>query len=93
MEEETITLKLDYQLRDMFISALRYAIGRRSYIVDETIEFIMNNPELIDKRTRSVMLNDLHEVENYYGTDMVDKHTFLNTFYKLKGWLYDLKVD
>ena len=92
MEDKYITLKLDYQLRDMFISALRYAIGRKSYIVDETIEFIMSHPELIDDRTRSVMLNDLHEVENFYGDSMVDRHTFINEFYKLKGWLYDRKV-
>lgn len=87
-ENKYITLKLDYQLRDMFISALRYAIGRKSYIVEETVDFIMKNPDLLDDRTRSVMLNDLHEVENYYGTDKTD----LNEFYKLKGWLYDLKT-
>ena len=87
-ENKYITLKLDYQLRDMFISALRYAIGKKSYIVDETVEFIMKNPDLLDDRTRSVMLNDLHEVENFYGTDKTD----LNEFYKLKDWLYDRKI-
>lgn len=48
-------------LKDMLISALRYAIGRHTYIVDETIDFIKDNSFLIDGRVQSVMLNDLHD--------------------------------
>ena len=46
-------------LKDMIISALRYALGRRTYITGETAEFIKRYPELIDERVKSVMLKDL----------------------------------
>lgn len=36
-------------LQDMIISALRYALGRRTYITSETAEFIKRYPELIDE--------------------------------------------
>lgn len=35
-----IELKLDYVLRDMIISALRYALGRRTYITTETSDLL-----------------------------------------------------
>lgn len=30
-------ITIDYELQDMIISALRYAIGRRTYITEETM--------------------------------------------------------
>ena len=42
--------------KDMIMCALRYALGRRTYITDETAEFIKKYPELIDERVRAVML-------------------------------------
>ena len=47
------------QLKDMIISAVRYALGRHTYIVSETIDFIQSNCFLIDKRVKSVIMNDL----------------------------------
>ena len=45
-------IEINRDLRDIVISALRYAIGRKTYIVNETCEFIKKHPELIDERVK-----------------------------------------
>lgn len=78
-----ITLKLDYVLRDMIISALRYAIGRKTYIVEETIDFIKSYPNLIDERTKKIMLEDLKSTIDYYETKDIEFASFM----KFADWL------
>lgn len=41
------------------ISALRYALGRNTYMPDEIIRFIRNNIELFDRHMLSVMVSDI----------------------------------
>lgn len=76
-------IPIDYDLKDIVISALRYAIGRKTYITSTISEYIMEHPELIDLRVRDVMLKDLEEIENYYKKDDVD----YKEFDKLRKWL------
>lgn len=46
--------------RDICVCALRYALGRHTYVVEEVCSFIKDNPTLIlDKRTVGVMLRDI----------------------------------
>lgn len=60
-------IRVDRDFKDMMISALRYAIPRHTYIVDETCEFIKNNADLIlDSRVVGVMLRDLNDQLDYY---------------------------
>ena len=60
-------IKADSNFKDMIISALRYAMGRHTYIVDVTCEYIKNNADLIlDDRVISVMLRDLNDQLDYY---------------------------
>ena len=80
-----IELKNDYILKDMIISAFRYALGRHSYIVTETIEFIQNNPKLIDKRVQGVMRRDLNEFRDYICDEWKEWGAF-------KDWLERLEV-
>lgn len=54
-------IEIDSDLKDMIISALRYSLGRKTYITSETSEFIIKHPELIDDRVRYVMMRDLIE--------------------------------
>lgn len=83
-------IKADYVFRDMIISALRYSIGRRTYIVEETISFIKENSAIIDSRMKSVMLTDLERVNEYYlGSGCED---ILNDFKNFKIWLEDFKI-
>lgn len=81
-------LEIDRDLQDIVICALRYAIGRKSYVTWETSEYIMTHPELIDKRVKEVMLFDLQDKELYYKTTDIDYIQFR----KLETWLKDLEV-
>ena len=52
-------LEIDNDLRDIFISALRYSLHRKTYAFEETISYIMNNQRILDERTAGVMLKDV----------------------------------
>lgn len=81
-------LEIDRDLQDIIICALRYAIGRKSYVTWEVSDYIMEHPELIDKRVKEVMLFDLQDKELYYKTTDIDYIQFR----KLETWLKDLEV-
>lgn len=89
-----IELKLDYVLRDMIISALRYALGRRTYITAETSEFIVENKAIIDSRMKQVMLRDLKEYlerrnKGFISDDKCDNEVWVNLY----NWLNELEVE
>lgn len=52
-------LEIDNDLRDIFISALRYSLYRKTYVFTETISYITNNQRILDERTARVMLKDV----------------------------------
>lgn len=88
-----IELKLDYVLRDMIISALRYALGRRTYITAETSEFIVENKDIIDSRMKQVMLSDLQQYlekrnEGFITDNKCDYEVWVNLY----NWLIELEV-
>lgn len=80
-------------LKDMIISALRYSLGRRTYITSETAEFIKRYPELIDERVKSVMLKDLEEYFQKRESFKFDDECDYNTWKSLYNWLKGLKTD
>lgn len=89
-----IELKLDYILRDMIISALRYALGRRTYITAETSEFIVENKAIIDNRMKQVMLSDLQQYlerrnKGFISDDKCDYEVWVNLY----NWLNELEVE
>lgn len=75
------------ELRDMIISSLRYALGRRTYITGETAEFIKRYPELIDEKVKDVMLKDLEEYFQKRETFKFDDECDFNTWKSLYNWL------
>ena len=82
-------IEIDGDLKDIVICALRYAIGRKTYVTEEVCSYIKKYPKLIDKRVKDVMLRDLENVEEYYSkNDNVD----LPTFISLRSWLKNLEV-
>lgn len=82
-------IEIDYELKDIMICALRYAIGQKTYVVEEVCSYIKKHPELIDKRVKDVMVRNLEKVEAYYPrNDNVD----LPTFISLRNWLKKLEV-
>ena len=56
----------------ILVSAERYALGRRTYIVHWTCEFIENNLALLTEKDRQVMIRDLENPISY-GDDCDEK--------------------
>ena len=52
-------IEIDNDLRDIFISALRYSLYRKTYVFEETMSYIMKNQRILDERTARVMLKDV----------------------------------
>ena len=71
------------------ICALRYAIGRKTYVTSEVCEFIMQHSNLIDDRVKTIMLRDLEDLNEYYKIDDID---YLQ-FDTLRKWLNLINVD
>lgn len=61
----------------MLLSAERYALGRQTYIVDWTCEFISNNLHLILERDKKVMIRDIKEQEKYGYGQQIDEECWL----------------
>lgn len=49
----------------MLIGAERYALGRRTYIVQWTCEFIGNNLHLLTEKDKNVMIRDIENAIDY----------------------------
>lgn len=76
-------IQIDYDLKDIVICALRYAIGRKTYVTEEVCDYIKEHPELIDERVKTVMLRDLEDLDKYYEKNDIDYVIFNN----LRKWL------
>ena len=70
-------------LQNIYISALRYALGRRSYIVSDTVDTLMKVE--LSEQTVGVMIRDIEECEDYgMETDKQDWLRLLEHLNKLK---------
>ena len=82
-------IEITRDLKDIVISALRYALGRKTYITGLMSEFIINNPDLVDDRVRGVMIKDLEEYfayrSCYYKDDDCDYESWLRLYEFLGG--------
>ena len=80
-------IEITIDLKDIVICALRYALGRRTYVTGLTVDFIMNNPDLIDDRVRRVMKEDLEEYFECRGIYYNDDECDYRSWRKLYEWL------
>ena len=72
-------IKLNGKIEDisaMIVGAERYALGRRTYIVQWTCEFIKNNLHLLTEKDKRVMIRDIENPISY--GDECDKAAWLN---------------
>lgn len=74
-------------LSAMLVSAERYALGRRTYIVQWTCEFITKNLNLITEKDKQVMIRDIEKPISY--GDECDKIRWLKLLEVLKRSLED----
>ena len=73
-------------LSAMLVGAERYALGRRTYIVQWTCEFIRNNLHLITNKDKQVMIRDIENPISY--GDECDKECWIKLLKILKEELY-----
>lgn len=69
-------------LSSMLIGAERYALGRRTYIVQWTCEFIGNNLHLLTEKDKQVMIRDIENPISY-GAEC-DKVCWIQLLEKLR---------
>lgn len=67
----------------ILVSAERYALGRKTYIVNWTCEFIENNLALLTEKDRQVMIRDLENPISY--GDECDEKDWKRLLEFLKG--------
>lgn len=66
MEENNISFKGNSEDMSMIlVSAARYALRRRTYIVDWTCKVIKNNINLLTEKDIQVMIRDIEEAYSY----------------------------
>lgn len=61
-------IKFDGDLLDismLMVSAERYALGRRTYIVNWTCDVIKNNLNILTETDKKVMIRDIESAINY----------------------------
>lgn len=79
--------------KDICICALRYALPRHTYAVDEVCSFIEKYASvIIDNRTYDVIMRDIEEVLNDYYSDIEYKARFnvdVSRIEKLKEFLIE----
>lgn len=72
-------------LSAMLLSAVRYALGRQTYIVGWTCEFIKNNLHLLEYKDIVIMIEDIKKC-GYYGHD-IDKLEWLKLLNVLENYI------
>ena len=66
MEEKSISFKGSSEDMSMIlVTAERYALGRRTYIVDWTCEIIKRNMHLLTEKDKLVMIRDIEGAYAY----------------------------
>ena len=69
----------------MLVCAVRYALGRRTYIVSWTCEFIKNNTHLLLEKDKKVITRDIEQQKNYGYGDKCDEECWLALLNYLKN--------
>lgn len=83
-------IPIDYDLKDIVISAFRYALGRKTYITLSTCDYIKEHSEIVDKRVKEVLLRDLEQLNLFYDNRNGTDYKILIEF---KYWLEKLEVE
>lgn len=79
---------------DIMIMALRYALGRRTYVTGEVPSFIKQNAEFINERICIVMLRDITRyIEDRRNGIQKDDDCDFNSWLLLQNWLFELAKE
>ena len=102
--KEKQTARDDAEIGAIVICAVRYAIGRQSYMPGLVQDFIMRHPEILTENDRQVIIMDIEEADEIRTYTMENGQTLTvdrlgNTkidrpgWLRLKEWLKGVKVD
>ena len=72
----------DYET--VLIGALRYALGRKTYIVGITVDYIINEIPKLSEHCKRVMILDIENPYGGYGDDC-DERKWMQLLAALKG--------
>ena len=87
-------IEIDRDLRDIVMSAVRYALGRRTTMPSATTEYIMKHRELVDNRVKQVLLRDLEYYFDKWECGLqTDDRCDYDTWLLFKKWLEQLEVE
>ena len=83
-----------YDLENILIMALRYSLGRRTYVTVEINDFIKRYPSLITERVCTIMLRDIGRYlsDREIGLIKDDKCDY-DSWIDLNNWLFTLAKD
>ena len=88
------TIEIDYDLKDIVISAVRYALGRRTMMPSATTSYIIAHSELVDKKVKQVLLRDLEWYFHLWEAGkQADDRCDYDTWLLFKKWLEKLEVE
>ena len=76
-----MTVEINKDFEAILICAVRYAIGRRTYIPSLVIDYITPLLSHLSYNTLRLISNDITEYGSYYGglgDDMIDRPYWLN---------------
>lgn len=79
------TVEMDENFQEILASAVRYALGRMTYIVGLTVDYIM--PMIPDLETKyiNIMIDDITYQGEYYGYGMeMDRKDWMRLLVGLK---------
>lgn len=83
----------------MLISAVRYAIGRQSYIVSDTCNFVKDIKEKLSVNCLNIIIKDIEEtIEMYHRANItcsmeMDERCWANLLNILKGYVNDTRTS
>lgn len=80
------SVEIDENFQEILVSAVRYALGRMTYIVGLTVDYIM--PMILDLETKyiNIMIDDITYQGEYYGYGMeMDRKDWMRLFAGLKA--------
>lgn len=89
MEQENEKMMADYE--QMLVSAVRYALGRRSYIVNLTANYISAEIPKLSDYCKKIMICDIEQQKLYGYGDNCDKRDWMELLGKLKKAVEDEK--
>ena len=67
----------------ILISAIRYALGRRTYIVEITVEYTIKAVPELSQRCKDIMIHDIEHPYGGYG-DECDRRDWMRLLAELK---------